>query len=124
MNSSEQGLAALWREGLIDNVLLGIQEEVLRQDERWGEQHHPAHGGADQKRGQASADVLAESWKTSNARRVEDGTLGWDGILYEEAYEAFAETDVDRQCAELVQVAAVAVNAILSLRRNASRGAA
>jgi hypothetical protein len=94
-----------------------IAAEVAAQDEKWGEQNHPANGGRNAESGRAYAQRQADAWKGFNAGRVDDDTIGWDGILYEEAFEAFAEEDPQAREAELVQTAAVVVNAILSLRR-------
>lgn len=52
---------------------------------------------------------MADDWKQTNAYRVNDGTIAWDGILLEEVYEALAEGDTDRLREELIQAAAVIV---------------
>ncbi|MGL5825583.1 MAG: hypothetical protein ACRCYU_12350 [Nocardioides sp.] len=46
------------------------------------------------------------------------GTMGWDTILQEEVFEALSESNPEKAVAELIQVAAVAVAAADSLRRN------
>jgi hypothetical protein len=96
-----------------------VKAEVARQNEQWGEQNHPLTGGENPEGARAFFASKALNWKKFNAGRVDAGVLGWDGILLEEVFEACESDDLDHQIEELVQVAAVAVNAILSLRRNA-----
>jgi NTP pyrophosphatase (non-canonical NTP hydrolase) len=48
--------------------------------------------------------------------------VSWFGILMEEVYEAFAETDPAKQREEMVQVAAVAVQIIKCLDRRMEEG--
>lgn len=110
-------LAAV-RSGLTE-VLADIAREVEAQDEKWGEQNHPLQGGLFPSGSRKHWNDQADGWKRINDQRVKDKALGWDGILVEEVFEALAETDVGAAVAELVQVAAVAVNAILSIQRNA-----
>lgn len=98
-------------------VLDGVREEVGRQDERWGEQNHPLHGGEVPAKAVDAYSLRADSWKAINAERAEAGRLGWDGILLEEVFEALAEDEPVKQLAELEQVAAVATNAAISIRR-------
>ena len=85
-----------------DRVLDEVRRERIRQDEKWGEQHHP--DGTSEAR-QVHA-ILAKN-ATDNAAK--NGTLSWLDILQEEAFEASAETDQALLRAELIQVAAVAV---------------
>lgn len=92
-------------------VLTEVQQERAAQDARWGEQNHPDGTGA-----------MHTTWVANATRRRADeaakgGTLTWRHILEEEVCEAFAETDPDALCAELTQVAAVAVCWIESIRR-------
>ena len=98
-------------------VLGLVKAEVARQGEIFGEQNHPMHGGQEPSFAVRDFADRSEAWIEINAVRVERGLVGWDGVLIEEVFEALAETDLERQVEELVQVAAVAVNAILSLRR-------
>ncbi len=94
-----------------------LMAELDRQDDLWGEQNHPLQGGAFPLRSRLSFEGEARRWKQINDRRVPKKELGWDGILMEEVYEALEELDPERACVELVQVAAVAMNAARSLRR-------
>jgi hypothetical protein len=62
---------------------------------------------------QEQANCARTRCETANARNAP----GWDVILMEEVYEALAEKDPDRLRAELVQVAAVAVQWIDCINR-------
>lgn len=95
-----------------------IAQERLAQDEKWGEQNHPIHENAQYP---VPHENLADQYKALNDQRVREGTLAWDGILLEEAYEALAETDPVKQREELVQAGAVIVAMIECIdRRSAS----
>lgn len=103
----------------IDYLLVATELEMARQNEKWGEQNHPLMP-KDTVRPtfQSIYATYADQWKKMNADRAEYDRLGWDGILLEEVYEALSDTDVDNQIAELIQVAAVALQAAASLQRN------
>lgn len=73
----------------------------------------------------AAADVVEQMFKKdtdARSRSLGDGTLTWWHILREEVFEAAAESDPDKLRAELVQVAAVAVKAIVTLEHRLSEG--
>jgi hypothetical protein len=103
---------------------LGAAEtELHRQDALWGQQDHPLLGyNAEARR--LSFEALAEHQKEVNDARAERGACDWAGILEEEVYEALGEVDPEKQIEELVQVAAVALNAARSIRRNTRKEAA
>lgn len=101
-----------------------ISDELRAQDAKWGVQDHPLQGGQFPNGSRKHWEKLANDWKVINDQREKAGHLGWDGILAEEAFEALAEDDLERAIVELVQVAAVAVQAIISLRRNNPQKAA
>ena len=107
-----------------DAIYKLIGEELQAQHEKWGEQNHPLVGGIFPNGSRNYYAVEEDRWKRINDQRVADKVLGWDGILIEETFEALAAPNVDEAIAELVQVAAVAVQAILSIRRNGRGGAA
>lgn len=88
-----------------------IQDELDRQDARWGEQNHPDGTGL------AEDGRIAEKAKALNDYFVETDTLTWRDILWEEVAEAFAERDEDRLREELIQVAAVAGNWVKAIDR-------
>lgn len=90
-------------------ILVEILRERARQDEKWGEQHHPDVDPGSLHLDYRTHQASATSWKLINAYRVDKGALAWDGILLEEAYEAAGEEDTEKKIAELIQVAAVAV---------------
>lgn len=94
-------------------ILSDIADERARQDAKWGVQNW------DHVRPEVVPvmEKLVVAAKSECERLANGGRLSWFDILLEEFYEAFAETDVDRQIEELTQVAAVAVAAIESLER-------
>jgi len=85
-------------------VLVEVRNERRRQDEKWGVQSHPDGTGIG-----PYWSERAEAQKDMNAMAVERGALTWRGILEEEVFEAFAESDKALLRAELLQVAAVAI---------------
>lgn len=99
-------------------ALKQVLGERNRQDKQWGEQNHPYRCSLSGRDGFLD---VAEEWKRINAARVDAGTLAWDGILLEEAFEALAEDDDDARIEELTQVAAVAVAMIEAIRRGGTR---
>lgn len=100
-------------------VLLDIETERKAQDVKWGEQNHPQGGGKNPAAATLEYAARAGAWKSINDERLEAGTLGFDGILLEEVYEALAEDDPVARRAELVQVAAVATLMIEVIDREA-----
>ena len=102
-------------------VLKEVGKERARQDQKWGEQNHP-NGTADDRR--MLGDVSLPTWGTVcyRARNLTDrlnaaGRATYLDILLEEVAEAFSESDPIRLRAELVQVAAVAVQWIEAIDR-------
>lgn len=91
-------------------VLAEVANERGRQDATWGEQNHPDGTGRPGSR--EFADYVRALCKANGP--AEDN---WRDILYEEVAEAFAETDPAKLRAELIQVAAVAVNWIGAIDR-------
>jgi DNA mismatch repair ATPase MutL len=98
-------------------VIALLIEELRRQDEKWGEQNHPLIGGFDPELQREEFEAYESELKEVNDLRVEFGTMGWDSILLEEVYEALAATEKAEQITELVQVAAVAIQAAMALER-------
>jgi hypothetical protein len=94
-------------------ILSDIADERARQDTKWGVQNHPFSNETITD----ISSVLVESFKQTCEATAKSGTITWYDILAEEFYEAFAETDVDKQIEEMTQVAAVAVAIIESLER-------
>lgn len=66
-------------------------------------------------------------WPSASRRNTEaaaeDGTITWRQIHLEELAEAFAESDLGRLRAELIQGAAVAVAWVESIDRQMAQGA-
>lgn len=100
------------------NVLSLTSIELAAQDKKWGQQDHPIlpDNGYDYMT-QGLYFTEERKWQKLNARRVKKGCLSWDGVLLEEVYEALSETDDDAQEVELIQVAAVALQMVMALRR-------
>ncbi|MET8006286.1 hypothetical protein [Nonomuraea glycinis] len=110
-----------------------LRGELAAQDAKFGEQNHPNLDPRD-------IDIVthhyyawrAQSWKDINSERAEPSRsvgrcvghpegphshTAWDGILFEEVYEALAESDPAALSAELLQVAAVAMQWRRSIAR-------
>lgn len=96
---------------LTDSVLAEVRAERERQHARWGEQNLPDGTGSEQQR-QAAVNA-----KDLCARVVATGRLTWVVVLAEEVCEALGESDPERLRAELIQVAAVAVQWVEALDR-------
>lgn len=84
--------------------LVDVAGELRRQTDTWGQQNHIDGTGHVQFR----HDSMVARTRCERAR--DEGTMSWRHVLAEEVAEAFAESDVVRLRAELIQVAAVAVN--------------
>jgi hypothetical protein len=83
--------------------------ERVRQRRRWGVQEHPdGTGTAKDREYRAKAQAACD-------RAAFDGSQTWRHILAEEVAEAFAERDPAALRAELVQVAAVALQWVEAL---------
>jgi hypothetical protein len=109
------------------SVLLDVTQERSAQDEKWGEQNHPDLVSSmnpgdpsellfrerDRKR---FAQYRDEFRRAVNAA-AENGTSDWTGIFLEEVYEAVSESDPAKIRAELVQVAAVAIQWVEAIDR-------
>lgn len=94
-----------------------IREEMARAVELHGDQSHlPRIGGQLPEKGQAYYLGQERNWKAICADRHARGLDGWDAILLEEVFEALAETDDEKAIEELVQVAAMAVQTILTIQ--------
>lgn len=105
------------RELVSNRVLIEVGAERRAQDEKWGEQNHPMIGGMFPEAYRNEWALQAARWKATNDYRVENETLGFDGIALEEVFEALEEADPVKQRAELVQAAAVFVAMIEAIDR-------
>lgn len=92
-------------------VLQEVLAERIRQDERWGVQNHRDGTGSQE---QQQASEVARRWSQDS---FGSGYGTWPDVLAEEVTEANAERDPARLRAELIQVAAVAVNWIEAIDR-------
>ncbi|AMM44258.1 hydrolase domain protein [Arthrobacter phage KellEzio] len=91
-------------------VLDEIHAERLNQHVKWGEQHHPNGTGAVEPfLGGEQFYYLASQTRYQTNNHAEQGKVTYADILLEEVFEAMAEADPAKLRAELIQVAAVAV---------------
>jgi hypothetical protein len=102
------------RYGYTLRAVLDVHAERTRQHERHGEQNLP-NGTAD-----AWDQVEADAARQRCDRATATGSLTWRHVLEEEVSEALAEVDPEALRAELVQVAAVAIQWIEALDRRAA----
>lgn len=131
--TTDQAQAGIWGPmSATDDVLTEVAAERLRQDARWGEQNHPDGTSmpmACELLGHMSrvdGHTLEEPSQVAqrlNQEAIDADRLTWAHILLEEVCEALEERDVARLRAELVQVAAVAVNWIEAISRRTKGGA-
>lgn len=100
-----------------------VYAELERQYEKWGPQNHPNGTGPNsilyfvEESRDSSAVQMLRSCRAANERAVEAGKLTWSLILLEEVLEAQMESDPQRLHEELIQVAAVAVQWALKIKR-------
>ncbi len=112
------------RKNMFQHILDEVNREVTRSTEKHGTQRDvPLGTGPDELPlnfttlvdGEISAAELAEIAKEttdSRSRQEGDGSITWRDILTEEVFEAYAEKDLEKLRAELIQVAAVAVKMV------------
>jgi hypothetical protein len=98
------------------HALMQVDDERIRQDQRWGEQNHADGTGA-------AYDVEMRDAKRAQCDDAFLTGLGtWRHILEEEVAEAFAEEEPENLRAELIQVAAVAVAWVEAIDRRTGGG--
>ena len=103
-------------------VLLEVADERVRQTAKWGQQDHPNGTGPSKLpmpygSGSWTAAVAALHLKLTTESASQAGLCTWLHILREEVFEAFAEKDAAKLRAELIQVAAVAVQWVEAIDR-------
>lgn len=111
----------------LPSVLFEVAKERARQDARWGPQALPDGTGAQVVhrdkgvlRDLAVLDIKRQEARAAQAncdRAAAEGCLTYRHILEEEVAEAFAEDDIARLRAELIQVAAVATKWVEAIDR-------
>lgn len=116
----ETALAAVTFAG--SRVLVEVANERGRQTAKWGVQYHPNGTGPHKLpmpygSGSWSAAVAADRLKLLTECASQVGQCTWLHILREEVFEAFAEAEPAKLRAELIQVAAVAVQWIEAIDR-------
>lgn len=95
-------------------VLLEVADERRRQVKKWGLQTHPNGTGPEWT-------AVADTAKALVDKSAATGESTWERILSEEILEAYSEKDPEALRAELVQVAAVAVQWIEDIDRKAGK---
>lgn len=104
------------------SALLEVADERERQNVKWGEQNHPNGTGPAKLpmpygSGSWSAAVAAQNLTLLTNCAAQVGQCTWLHILREEVFEAFAEDNAAKLRAELIQVAAVAVQWVEAIDR-------
>ena len=108
----------------ISSVLEEVLQERLKQHDKWGEQNLPDGTGPNYLlfgRTETDATNLAlrnAAIKVTDSRSMM-GILSYSDILLEEVFEALSETDQKLLRAELIQCAAVAVQWVEKIDREA-----
>jgi len=100
----------------IEALLKLAGEELARARTLYPREDYPLVGSQNPDAARAYYEKQATGWKKIYAQRQREGVTGWDDILLEEVYEAISEPDPEAAIVELVQVAAMAVRAALSLQ--------
>lgn len=96
------------------HMISELNEEIKRQNIKWGEQNHPVI----HKEWADSYKLEADGYRIDCDYYAKEGHVTWGDILLEEVYEALAETNTDKQIEEFIQVAAVALQIAASIDRN------
>jgi hypothetical protein len=94
-------------------IISDVIAERFRQDEKWGEQNHLLVREEDIEVSKEMEVIYKQLCDFHEAI----GTITWYDILMEEVFEAFAESDKDKQRQELIQVIAVGVVMVECLDR-------
>jgi hypothetical protein len=97
-------------------MLLYVQQEMFKQDKKWGEQNHPCtHPML-----LYNISPPAEYQKICD-NRFRQGIIGWADIALEELSEAIYETDIHKRQEEVIQLAAVCVQWAAKIQRDIVR---
>lgn len=109
---------------VLDPEVVEVQEELVRQEAKWGEQNHPDGTGTGASLLGMSFEDLSHLAKRHCDEEAKAGRVTWRHILLEEVFEAMAESDEEKLLAELNQVAAVAAQWRKAIHRRQARRAA
>lgn len=106
-----------------DNVLEEVYQERLRQNDKWGEQNHPARlylkeNGSILSRKRYGQLTSAKQAKDLVETMAHFGHLTFMDVFIEEVWEAIEAESAEDLREELIQCAAVAVAMVESLDRN------
>jgi hypothetical protein len=85
-----------------------VHIERLRQDNKWGEQHHAVRRDSEASFFKYEVDTAKRRYEAY----AKDGHATWFDIALEEFWEVFAEGGAKRQREELVQLIAVCVHIV------------
>lgn len=102
------------------DLILELSDERARQHAKFGEQNHPNGTAPDaypMNYMPFTGRQLADIARNRANRRAAAGTVTYADILLEETFEALAEDDPAKLRAELIQLAAVAVQWIQAIDR-------
>lgn len=115
----------------LEKLLNRVAEEMVSQENKWGEQNHPMQcqvlkhrdGGCTPNRMCENYEIPSEDRaKTICNYEANSGKLTWASILVEEVSEAISTDNADDAILELIQVAAVALSTVLSINRKGIDG--
>ena len=99
------------------SVLYDVEAERAAQDDRWGQQELPNGTG---RNAPPSLRGMSDLAKRRAGLAAAMGELTWRDVLLEEVFEAMDAETVPELRAELVQVAAVAVQWVEAIDRKAA----
>lgn len=110
---------------ILDPALIDVQREMVRQDEKWGEQNHPNGTGPMHwdTRSMQTFKEMADRARDECDMAAREGRLTWRHILLEEVFEAMAESDEAKLSGELIQVEGVAAQWRNAIKRRQARRA-
>lgn len=111
----------------INNILQLVNNEVVKQHQKWGQQNHPSldpvllnrSGVCTPERMCQEYEIpgeLRSQFLCENAFKKNQGT--WAHIAVEELCESISEFDPEKRKQELIQLAAVCISWIDSIDRN------
>lgn len=125
---TERALLRRMKKQLTSNtVLTEVVQELVEQEEKWGEQNHPNGTGRSERLfGYIAASKygqFADKAKVVTDSHAQIGTITYADIFVEEVFEALAEEDPAKLRIELIQCAAVAVAWVGKIDRDTAKKA-
>jgi hypothetical protein len=89
-------------------IFAEVHAERVRQDAKWGPQHHPIRRNSEA----AFFKYEVDTAKRTCDRYMAEGHMTWYDAAHEEFCEVFAESTPERQREELIQLIAVCVHMV------------